>query len=197
MTVGMSGAVTLRDEQARAVRDRLVNAAIAMVEAGEEPNMRAVAKTAGVSERTIYRYFPAREDLFAALLPILRIRASVPMVEYAADLEKYARDLYTTFDANARLVRALVSASWAAPIFERTRAANLQALQAVLDRSYPLVPRGQRRAAAVALRVPLSGSGWAYLSDCEFSLKESIGHLRWLIRTVLRRLEEASGGNHA
>jgi len=193
----MSRHGSLRQDQAEAVRARLVDAAVSMIEAGQEPNMRGVARLAGVSERTIYRYFAAREDLVTAVLPVLRVRASVPMAETVAGLEDYARDLFTVFDANGRLVRALVSSAWAAPMFERTRGENLKALQAVLDRGYPGAPRRERRSAAAALRVPMSGAGWVYFSDCGFSLKESIGHVRWLIRAVVQRLETVSGGSDA
>jgi AcrR family transcriptional regulator len=60
---------TLREEQ-RAVTERRIVVALASLIADEHPldiSMAAVAKSAGVSEPTLYRHFPTKRDLFAAL----------------------------------------------------------------------------------------------------------------------------------
>jgi AcrR family transcriptional regulator len=193
----MTGGLSLREQQNHAVRERLVAGAIAVIEAGEEPNMRSVAREAGVSERTIYRYFASREELAAAVVPVLRTRASAPMAESASGLEDYARDLFTVFLQNEKLVRALVSSRPLAPTFEKSRKKNLAKLQEVLDRAYPGAPESARRAAALALRVPISGAGWVYMADCGFSNEESIAHACWMIRTVLGKLEQQCGDSDA
>lgn len=179
------------------MRERIIDAAVEVIESGHEPTMRSVAKQAGVSERTMYRYFPARDDLFAALTPVLRVRASAPMAESVDGLETYARRLFTTFDADAELVRALVAAPWASAAFRKSRPEHLRALESVLTRAFPDVPPADRRNAAATLRVALSGAGWVHLCDLGFSLQQTINHARWLIRTIIGNLEAAQGGTHA
>jgi AcrR family transcriptional regulator len=60
----------LRAEQAAMTRDRIIDAAVDLLSAGEaqEIGMSDVADHAGVSVRTVYRYFATREDLFDAVV---------------------------------------------------------------------------------------------------------------------------------
>jgi AcrR family transcriptional regulator len=193
----MSLFTSLREEQAHAVSRRILLGALAVIEEGGDPHMRAVAAAAGISERTIYRYFPSRDELHAALMPELRARASAPMAESVSGLEQYVVDLFTTFDQNQKLVRALVAGSWAQRHFTQTRSANLDALQAIIDEAFPTVPAATRRSAAASLRVPLSGAGWLYLAHCGFDVETSVAHVQWLVRAVLEKLDRSRGGSHA
>jgi AcrR family transcriptional regulator len=191
----MTSSSSLRRDQGNAVRERILAAAIAVVENGEEPNMRTVAIAASIAERTLYRYFPSREELHAALAQAVRGRAGAPMADDVSGLERYVHVLYTTFDRNARLTRALLSAAWAPANVRRT--ANLRALRAIIDAGFPRAPLADRASAAASLRIPLSAAGWQYLADCAFDLAESIAHVQWLVRTVIEKLQHSSGGRHA
>ncbi|WP_181799152.1 TetR/AcrR family transcriptional regulator [Kitasatospora acidiphila] len=65
-----SGAAPARPMRADARRnyERLVSAAaVAFAERGERASMDEIAKRAGVGAGTLYRHFPAREDLVAAV----------------------------------------------------------------------------------------------------------------------------------
>jgi AcrR family transcriptional regulator len=182
---------SLREDQAQAVRRRILDAALVVIEGGGEPTMRSVATAAQIAERTIYRYFATRDELQAALVPDLRARASAPMPASMSELERYARDLFTRFDENPRLVRALVTGPWAQEHFSRTRRANLAALQALVDEAFPGATASDRRSAAASLRVPLSGAGWLYLMHCGFDREAAIDHVHWLVRTVVEKLERS------
>jgi AcrR family transcriptional regulator len=196
LTDTLQTAPGLRQEQAEAVRARLVAAAIAVIESGEEPTMRSVARAAGVSERTIYRYFAARDDLHAAVGEAVKSRASAVHPEDVDALEKYARTLFGNFADNEALVRALVSAPWVAPMYKKSRPNHLRALEAILANAFPAVPRAERRNAAAALRVAISGAGWVHLRDCGFSNKQAVNQARWLVQAILAQLE-ARGNTHA
>ncbi len=182
----------LRGEQTDAVRERLLVAALAVIEGEREPTMRAVAAEAGVAERTVYRYFASRDALYEALRPRFQGRAGVPLCAEAHGLEAYVRALYTTFEDNRALVMALVMAPWAVPFLQRSRADNLRALGALLDTAFPGAPASERASAAAALRMPLSAAGWSYLTAAGLDLEASIGHVQWLVRTVLDALGRAS-----
>jgi AcrR family transcriptional regulator len=191
----MTEAPPLRRDQATAVRERILAAALEVIEAGEEPTMRAVAKAAEVSERTVYRYFAARDELFTGLVPIIRERASAPMAACADGLPDYVRRLFSTFDRNAQLARALATAAWVPT--RVSRPANLRALGALVDAAFPEAPRADRVSAAATLRALYSAAGWAYLTDCGFGLEESVRHVQWLTRAVMEKLKRDAGGNDA
>lgn len=192
MTVGMT---SLRQDQAHAVRERILAATIQVIEAGEEPSIRAIAQAAEISERTMYRYYATREELHAAVMPLIRERASTPMAGSVEALPEYVRRLFTAFDANARLARALVHAAWV-PV-NVTRSANLRALRSIIDARYPKASKADRESAAASLRVLYSAACWAYLADCGFDLEASIRHVEWNTKAVLDRLRHSKGGNHA
>ena len=195
MTETMTPGSTLRRDQANAVRERILVATIEVIEAGGDPGMRAVAQAAGISERTMYRYFPSRDELQSAVVPILHERAGAPMAEDVAGLPDYIRRLFTTFDRNARLARALTKAAWAPTNVSRPH--NLRALRKLLDAARPEAAQADRESAAASLRVIMSASGWAYLSDCGFDLEASIRHVQWLTRIVTDALRDQPGGSRA
>ncbi len=67
----------LRDEQAQATRERVLDALYAlMAEAGEAGDIttEAIATRAGVQRRTLFRHFPTRDALFAAFWPWINAR---------------------------------------------------------------------------------------------------------------------------
>src|SRR5690349_19896978 len=59
---------SLREQQAELARQRIFDAVIELLEHGgaDELTMPQVAERSGVSLRTVYRYFPTREQLLAA-----------------------------------------------------------------------------------------------------------------------------------
>lgn len=180
---------SLRADQASAVNERILGAALTVVEAGQEPTMRTVARVAGIAERTIYRYFATHDELVAAMSPRLRARASTPMAEDVGGLPAYIHRLFTTFERNAALVRALVTASWAPT--QTTRAENLAALRRLIDAAFPDAPREARASATATLRALYSASSWVYLTDCGFSSRASIRHVQWVTEVVLKELGDA------
>ena len=195
MAVTMTSPSKLRRDQTSAVRERILAAATQVIEAGEQPSMRAVAQAAAIAERTLYRYFASLEQLHAALMPVLRERASAPMAESVDGLADYVRRLFATFDQNQRLARALLTAPWAPRSV--TRPANMQALQKIINAEFPRAPRGDRESAVASLRVLCSAASWAYLADCGFELAASVRHVQWNVKTVIHRLRNPSGGSHA
>lgn len=195
MAYGVTAERSLRRDQAAAVRERILAATLAVIEAGEEPTMRAVAQAAGIAERTLYRYFPAREDLYGAITPILSKRVSAPMADHVDGLEAYVERLFRAFAESAPLARALVTARWVPT--RVTRPANLAALQKLLDRAFPKAPKPARESAAASLRVLYSAAAWVYLADCGFDVEESIRHVQWNTTVVLDKLRQANGGARA
>jgi AcrR family transcriptional regulator len=185
---------TLRRDQADAVRQRVLSAAIRVIENGGEPTMRSVAQEAQIAERTLYRHFPSRDDLQVALIPLLNERVSAPMAQHIEELPDYIERLFTAFSRNAVLARALTRATWVPTHVSRSE--NLRALRKLIDASFPDAPQSDRKSAAASLRVLYSAAGWVYLTDCGCSLAASITHVRWVTKTVLDRLCQSSGGNN-
>jgi AcrR family transcriptional regulator len=184
---------SLRERQAAEVRDRLLQACEDIVVRGDEPTMRGVAKEGGVSERTIYRYFPSFEELVEAAKPRFVGKSGVPLCDSADELERYAGDLFGTFEANKELIANLLTSSWVKPLMNTSRAQNLSQMRALLDEAHPRAPAKDRRAAASALRALLSGASWHYLRvSCGLGPREVVEHARWTIRSLRAALDPTS-----
>jgi AcrR family transcriptional regulator len=182
---------SLRDAQVAATRERLVEAAVELIESGLEPTMRAIAKQARAGERTVYRYFPTREDLEKAVGERLRGRVSAVPPASVDGLEAYVEELFGRFAANRELLAAILTARWVRAKYQTTRPRNLAAFIALFEQAFPDAPAAERRAAAAAMRVPLSGTGWMYLADCGWSDEEILAQGRWVVRQALDTLARA------
>ncbi|HVF76041.1 MAG TPA: TetR/AcrR family transcriptional regulator [Acidimicrobiales bacterium] len=104
----------LRAEQAAATRNRIVDAAVALLQSDDTGfGMQDVAECAGVAVRTVYRAFPTKDDLLAGVLAAIkeRFEASVglppttaeelhsvtgPAVRAVYELEPLYRALFAT-----------------------------------------------------------------------------------------------------
>src|SRR2546421_12720562 len=64
----MSGSITLREQHALATQERILVAVADLLEGGdaEALTVPGVAEASGVSLRTVYRYYPTREQLLEA-----------------------------------------------------------------------------------------------------------------------------------
>ncbi|HET6867141.1 MAG TPA: helix-turn-helix domain-containing protein, partial [Solirubrobacteraceae bacterium] len=102
--------MSLREQHALATRERILGAVADLLENGDtdEVTVPAVAEESGVSLRTIYRYYPTREELLEAAGRW--IGDELLKHPYPRDLDEVA-DLYQEgaqdFDERPGLVRAL------------------------------------------------------------------------------------------
>lgn len=110
MHVMNSSSVGLREEHAAATRERILSAVAELIERGDldELTMPAVAEASGISLRTVYRYYPTREQLLEAAGRW--IGDELFEHPYPRDLDEVA-DLYEEgcrdFDERPGLARAL------------------------------------------------------------------------------------------
>lgn len=74
-------------------------------------NHEAVAKSAGISARTAYRYFPTQADLVRAVWRHLRDSTATVWPETAQAILPSLRSLFAQFERNDSLTRAVIAAS--------------------------------------------------------------------------------------
>ena len=83
----MSAASSLRDRQAAAIREAILDALVARLDHDnpDDVAMPQVAADAGISLRTLYRYFPTREAMFEAVGDHVVARLGLPREINGAD----------------------------------------------------------------------------------------------------------------
>src|SRR5260221_13034354 len=93
---------TRREAQARQTRELILDAVIAALARQEELSVPALAKAAGVSIPTVYRYFPTRDALIDGTQEAIGARLRRPdWPESPADLSARVPERFAWFEANA------------------------------------------------------------------------------------------------
>ncbi len=173
----------------------LVQAAADLLE--EQPDVAlvnaAIAQRAGVSERTVYRHFPAREVLLDALASEAARRLAVPAVPATlAELLAFPSALFASFEARPQLTRAALRPEIFGRMRDSQAAQRWVAIQALVDQQCVGVAPEERRLAAANIRYLLSATTWRYYRDnFGFDASEAVRSVETALRHTLAGLGQA------
>jgi AcrR family transcriptional regulator len=174
----------------------MLDAAIAQLEAkaGEDVSMADIADTAGVSLRTLYRYFPDRATLLQAAGEHLYASLGVPFEiagpeAISASLLDAAKRLTTRPELTRALVRTPAGRATRTPVRGRRIQAIRAALEPVTD---PLDPDTVRWATAVITHL-CSAASWVYIADDQgLDDAEAQRSVAWAVDVLVSALQQAA-----
>ena len=160
-------ASSLREDRAALVHRRVLEGVAAVLAAGDDLTFAKVAAAAGVPERTVYRHFPTRADLFRAVFDWAneQIGFDGTLPVDAASATALVRRVFPGFDDHAPVVRELLMA----PEGSDARLANADArrraaLDLVRHEAPGLTPTAARRVAAATQLLTVAAT-WQTLHD--------------------------------
>jgi len=182
-------------------RSLIVDSAVELIEQApvHELSVRAVARHARISERTVFRYFPTRDELLDAMAREVSHRLNMPADPTTVEeLLAYPDVLYGRFEATAALTKAALHSE----LYHRIRGSDAErrgsVLRGLVDRLAPSRPESDRKLAAANIRYHLIATTWHYYRYYfGLSLEESVEcariaivqALEWLgVRTANRSL---------
>jgi AcrR family transcriptional regulator len=185
---------SLRDQQADLTRELIMRAFQGLLQ-NDHPDAITypqVAEAAGVSLRTVYRYFPTRVDLLqsaAAWLADFTDGARWDDPRTVHDLAGSVPEMGRVFDEHTNVFRALAGDE----LQEQRRVAVAAAVAEVSGN----LPAAEARRAEAVLGFLRSGRAWLALHD-HYGLDgdEIVSALDWAARTLLddvQRRNEAAG----
>lgn len=157
---------TVQDARAEAVREQAMAGLAAVLAAGRPLTFKEVALASGVSERTLYRYYPTRDELLAAAFAWTNRRLDLDgRPTDAASATELVRRAFVGFDEVAAVVRELLAApeGLAARLAEgpdRQRAATT-----LVETEAPGLDPTTRRRVAAAVQLLTSAAAWQGLRD--------------------------------
>lgn len=183
---------TLRSRHAALTRSLILDAAIALLteEDAAELSVRSAAQRAGMSERTVFRYFPARDDLLDAVAAEMNARLAPPPVpERVEDLPGYPEAIFARFEATAPLTRAALRSE----VYERIRSGDLvrrrETIRRLVDEAAPHAPDAMRRLVAANIHYHVVASTWHYYrARFGFSAADAVAAARLAIEHALAGL---------
>jgi AcrR family transcriptional regulator len=189
----MSGPVTsLRERQAEHLRASVLDAAIAALEQADEAqlSMADIAAAAGVSLRTLYRYFPDRAALLQAAGERLYASLGVPIAITAPeDISASFRDAARRLSTRPTLARALVRSRTGQATRSGVRKHRVEAIAAALEPlTASMAPDLAARAHAVIIHL-CSAAAWVAVAD-ETGLSDDDAQeaVAWAIETLIGSL---------
>jgi len=155
----------LRAEQAEATRQRILRAIVDLLadEDVDELSIPLVAQRAGVSLRTVYRHFPTREALFEAWGEWVREHLEPLEIRYPDNLDElieFAPGLYQAYDANERLLRALLLSKAGRKLRARARQPRLEAVERALHEVTEGLDADEKRRALAVVYLLVSAPAW-------------------------------------
>ena len=158
---------TLQEARVALVRERVLEGVAQVLAGGDELTFARVAKAADVPERTVYRHFPTREALLAAVFDWANARVGyegerpVRRDEVVALIER----LFPGFDEIAPVIHELL----VAPEGRTARLAHnderRRSAETLVRNEVPGLDRRSARQVAAALQLLTSAAAWQTLRD--------------------------------
>lgn len=182
---------SLRQSQAQSTREHIVNAAMELFAGGEADGFshETVARRADVAARTVYRHFPTRSDLMAALWERLKRDTQTEFPTNERDLIEETPKTFLKFDRHETLVRAFLAARAGQEVRDLGSAESRAAFQRCLgDAMKGMTPKEQARVIAV-FQTLYSAPAWQLMRDrAGLSGREASEALRWAFTALLKAL---------
>jgi len=184
----------LRQQQAEATRDRILDAVAQLVEehGPEALSNRLIAERAGVTEITVYRHFPSRDELLTASWRRANeaqgVRGGFP--ETLDGIIEGLAPLYQSFDKTPAHIQATITTpqgrAMRATQDEERRAAFLKAVDEIGD-----LDDAERRSAAAILQLLYSAHAWLSLREqWGMTGAEAAEATAWAARTLIDDLKQ-------
>jgi AcrR family transcriptional regulator len=186
-----------RARKAEQTRKNILQALASQLTASNsaEFSVEAAAQQAGVTARTVFRHFPTKDDMLAALSYwVLGITGKVPLPDSAEQLGDTIVDSYALFEDNAALMQALLVSEIGRGVRSRLTARRRKGLSAALDGAVHHLPEHQRRAMQAVLTNLMTAETWWQLRR-EYGVRgqDSASAVAWLVRVALEALERGDG----
>lgn len=197
----MPDGTSLRDQQAEFTKQLLLEAARKVMINGDpdEFTMQNVAREAGVSHRTVYRYFPSRQALIDEFSDWIEQRFDDDPASRVVDLHQpgqEVRTLFSRFDKHAEYYEAAARLS-GGHIRPASQAQRTAFLREIFDREFPDLDESTADKAFAVLRYLVGLQTWYTLRD-RFGLTdgETGDAIAWAAEVLVKALEEGTVPEH-
>jgi AcrR family transcriptional regulator len=192
----MKSGASLRERQAAVIRDAILDALANLLDHDdpEDVAMPQVAAEAGVSLRTLYRYFPDREAMFDAVGDHVVARLGLPrQVEGPDDIAAVFLESARRGAQSPQLVRAMLWTRLGRRARSSHRRRRVESITAALAEVTWHLPPAEARRREGAIVYLASLPAWITVSEeCGLSAEDARLGIAWAIRTLVATLRQES-----
>jgi len=183
----------LRAEQRDQVRERIL-AKVGEVladPATTDLSVAEVARRAGVSVRTVYRYYPTKEALSDAFNESISQRfGASKLPDRLEELPPVVSDLFHGFERNADLVKAMRFSKVAGEIRARRKVSQKKAIAKVLAAHTSHLEEPKARGVAAVFSSLLSSEVWLTMTETwGMTTDQASWAVKWAMETLQARLQ--------
>lgn len=184
----------LREKQTVDTRAAIVEALLEQVtdESLADFSIPKVAERAGVSVRTVYRYFPTREDLLDAVRREFGSSHDLPQPESLEDLPAHTRRLFAHFERNKAGVVAALNTRLGQEAHARSRRPRFKKLQRMIDEATPDLSQAERLGLFAVSRALVSADAWRTMRDAVGAehVDDATEAASWAIEAVIKEAKK-------
>ncbi|NWF60434.1 MAG: TetR/AcrR family transcriptional regulator [Fischerella sp.] len=184
---------SFRKKQASQTRNLILKALAEqlVIDGSQDFAIADAAQRAGVSPRTIYRYFPNRDALLEALgLWVDEQLGDPPYPSSPADIADMVEQVFPKFDEQAMLVQALLLSELGKSVRARLRIKRRESVARSLQPVVEHLDAAQAKAICAVIQHLASAEMWNVMKD-EYGLdgQESAKAVAWVVRTLIAELQ--------
>ena len=195
MTPGRS----IRERQAAVIREAILDSLASLLD-GHDPDdlaMSQVAADAGISLRTLYRYFPTREAMFDAVGDHVVARLGLPReIEGADDISRVFLESARLGAQSPELMRTMLWSRLGRRARSAHRRRRVESITTALAEVTSHLPPAEARRREGGIVYLTSLLAWITVSEeCELSAEDAQLGIAWAISTLvadLRRENQAA-----
>ena len=189
-------APALRERQASLARTAIFEALVAHLEAGDADDvpMEDLAREAGVSRRTLYRYFPTRAALLAEAAEWVRDEVLQLPVEIGDEgIAASFRQAAERVGDRPELARALLRTTTGRTLRGDFRRARVEAIRDAVRREVPGLSRREMDRAVPVLTYLCSSGAWISIQDeSGLAPRQAQAAVEWAIEVLLAQLRDGT-----
>jgi AcrR family transcriptional regulator len=183
----------LREEQAEKTRERILESLAELLRAGdiEEISFNAIAKHAGVSVPTVYRYFPNRKALFDGIQDWLsRELKAPPFPRELPEMAEGAEEIFSYYERSRDTFKTAMVTGLFRDIGQSQRQRRDRAVAALVEPLTRHLDERQQNARAAIFRLIYGFEGFSFMSErFGVTVEEMSEAVAWTTRTLLAALE--------